>query len=66
VEHPKDIGDRSTLAITLVLKHIGFDILMPFGENTRYDLVLESSSLCPAPTAIIGIPPPRVATTGPG
>lgn len=25
----------------LVLKHVGFDVLTPFGENTRYDLVLD-------------------------
>jgi PD-(D/E)XK endonuclease len=41
VEHPKDIGDRSTLAIMLVLDRLGYDVLTPFGENTRYDLVLD-------------------------
>jgi hypothetical protein len=40
-EHPKDIGDRSQLAITLVLKHAGYGVLLPIGENTRYDLAIE-------------------------
>lgn len=41
MEHPKDIGDRSTLAIVLALREAGYSVLMPFGENTRYDLVIE-------------------------
>jgi hypothetical protein len=41
VEHPKDIGDRSTLAIILSLRSVGYGVLLPFGENTRYDLVIE-------------------------
>jgi PD-(D/E)XK endonuclease len=44
VEHPKDIGDRSTLAIMLVLRHLGLDILVPFGENMRYDLAIDDGS----------------------
>jgi hypothetical protein len=40
-EHPKEIGDRSQLAIILALKLTGFGILLPLGENTRYDLVTE-------------------------
>jgi hypothetical protein len=40
VEHPKDIGDRSTLAIMLALGDAGFEVLLPFGENTRYDLAI--------------------------
>ena len=40
-EHPKEIGDRSQLAIILALKLAGFHILLPLGENTRYDLVTE-------------------------
>jgi hypothetical protein len=40
VEHPKDIGDRSTLAIMLALRDAGFEVLLPFGENTRYDLAI--------------------------
>ena len=40
MEHPKRIGDRSTLAVMLALHDAGFDLLLPFGENTRYDLVV--------------------------
>jgi hypothetical protein len=39
--HPKDIGDRSTLAIILALREAGWKVLLPFGENTRYDLAIE-------------------------
>ena len=41
MRHPKDIGDRSTLAIMLALRMQGFAILVPFGENTRYDLAID-------------------------
>jgi len=41
VEHPKSIGDRSTLAIMLALQARGLPFLVPFGENTRYDLAVE-------------------------
>jgi hypothetical protein len=41
VEHPKDIGDRSTLAIIVALRARGYGVLVPFGENTRYDLVTD-------------------------
>jgi hypothetical protein len=41
VEHPKEIGDRSTLAAMLGLKAAGYALLVPFGENTRYDLVVD-------------------------
>ena len=41
MEHPKDVGDRSTLAIMWALKARGYDLLLPFGENTRYDLVID-------------------------
>jgi PD-(D/E)XK nuclease superfamily protein len=41
VEHPKDVGDRSTLAIISVLRELGYGIYLPFGENTRCDLMLE-------------------------
>jgi hypothetical protein len=43
-EHPKRIGDRSTLAIMLALQDVGFELLLPFGENTRYDLVIDIDS----------------------
>jgi hypothetical protein len=42
MEHPKDIGDLSTLAIILALKDAGYAVLLPFGENTRYDLAIEA------------------------
>ena len=41
MEHPKDVGDRSTLAIMLALRAKGLAVLVPFGENTRYDLVID-------------------------
>lgn len=41
MEHPKDVGDRSTLAVMLGLANAGRTILVPFGENTRYDLVID-------------------------
>ncbi len=41
MEHPKDKGDRSTLAIMAALREAGFAISVPFGENTRYDLVVD-------------------------
>jgi len=44
MRHPKDVGDRSTLAIMLALQLQGNAIFIPFGENTRYDLVVDSGS----------------------
>jgi hypothetical protein len=41
MDHPKDIGDRTTLAVMLVLREAGFGVLTPFGENTRYDLAID-------------------------
>jgi hypothetical protein len=41
MEHPKDIGDRTTLAVMLALRELGYAISVPFGENTRYDLVID-------------------------
>lgn len=41
VKHPKDIGDRTTLAVMLALRDFGYAISVPFGENTRYDLVID-------------------------
>jgi hypothetical protein len=41
VEHPKEIGDRTTLAAMLALREVGFEISVPFGENTRYDLIID-------------------------
>jgi hypothetical protein len=39
--HPKDIGDKSTLAIMYALHAAGYEISLPFGENTRYDLIMD-------------------------
>jgi len=44
VEHPKDIGDRSTLAVMLALTGLGYDVSVPFGENTRYDLIVDNGA----------------------
>jgi PD-(D/E)XK endonuclease len=41
MEHPKDKGDRTTLAVMLALRDAGYAVLLPFGENTRYDLVVD-------------------------
>ena len=35
------IGDRTTLAVMLALQTAGYAIFIPFGENTRYDLVID-------------------------
>ena len=40
-EHPKLIGDRTTLAVMLALIDAGLDVSVPFGENSRYDLVID-------------------------
>jgi hypothetical protein len=42
MEHPKAIGDRSTLAVMLALQAAGYAVSVPFGENTRYDLVIDN------------------------
>jgi hypothetical protein len=44
MQHPKDVGDRSTLAIMFALRLDGYAILVPFGENTRYDLVIDNGT----------------------
>jgi len=41
MEHPKAIGDRSTLAIMAAFDLAGYIVSVPFGENTRYDLVVD-------------------------
>jgi len=41
MEHPKDIGDKTTLAVMLALRAHNLAVLVPFGENTRYDLVID-------------------------
>jgi hypothetical protein len=41
MEHPKRIGDRTTLAVMAALELAGYTLSLPFGENTRYDLVID-------------------------
>jgi hypothetical protein len=41
MEHPKDVGDRTTLAVMLALQGLGYSVAVPFGENTRYDLIVD-------------------------
>jgi hypothetical protein len=42
--HPKDVGDRSTLAVILALQAKGAQVYIPFGENTRCDLIADDGS----------------------
>jgi PD-(D/E)XK nuclease superfamily protein len=42
MEHPKAVGDRSTLAIMVALERCGYALYVPFGENTRTDLVIDN------------------------
>ena len=42
MDHPKEIGDRTTLAVMLALRTLGYSFSVPFGENTRYDLIVEA------------------------
>jgi len=41
VRHPKDVGDGSTLAIMTALRMSGVALYVPFGENTRCDLIVD-------------------------
>src|SRR5215218_3628966 len=41
MEHPKAIGDRSTLAIMIALQAAEIPFFLPFGENSRCDLVID-------------------------
>jgi hypothetical protein len=43
--HPKAIGDRSTMAAMLALNDAGFAVSIPFGENERYDLIIDGRRL---------------------
>lgn len=40
--HPVDVGHRAEAAILAQLVQRGYRVLLPFGVNQRYDLVLES------------------------
>lgn len=39
----KAIGERSEAIIIARLLEVGYDVLMPFGDNLRYDLVIEDA-----------------------
>src|SRR5262249_39360129 len=39
--HPVDVGLRTEAAILAELVRRGYHVLLPFGTNQRYDLVLE-------------------------
>jgi len=41
MEHSKAIGDRTTLAVMQALQTTGYAVSVPFGENVRYDLVID-------------------------
>jgi hypothetical protein len=41
MDHPKDVGDHSQLAIMLALRQLGYELYVPFGENTRTDVVID-------------------------
>ncbi len=41
MRHPKAVGDQTTLAAMLALQDVGFIVSVPFGENARYDLVID-------------------------
>jgi hypothetical protein len=45
MEHPKDIADRTTLAVMIAAREAGYAIAVPFGENTRYDLVFDDGRM---------------------
>jgi PD-(D/E)XK endonuclease len=44
MEHPKEVGDRTKLAVMAVLREAGYGIFVPFGENTRTDLVIDDGT----------------------
>src|SRR5205085_11831290 len=43
MEHPKVVGDKTTLAVMAALYEAGYGLYTPFGENTRVDLIVERS-----------------------
>ena len=44
MRHPKTIGDETTLAVMTALQRADVAVLLPFGENTRYDLVIDDGA----------------------
>lgn len=41
-DHPVDVGHRTEAAVLFRLVARGYKVLLPFGVNQRYDLVVES------------------------
>jgi PD-(D/E)XK endonuclease len=41
MDHPKAKGDRTTLAVMNAFYELGVPFAVPFGENTRYDLIID-------------------------
>ena len=39
--HPVDVGERSEAAILAAFVERGFEVLLPWGTNHRYDMVLD-------------------------
>jgi hypothetical protein len=42
-QNPKAIGERSQAHIIARLLDVGYNVLMPYGDNTRYDVVIEDA-----------------------
>jgi len=42
-QNPKSIGERSQAHIIARFLDVGYNILIPYGDNTRYDLVIEDA-----------------------
>jgi len=42
-QNPKAIGERSQAYIIAKLLDVGYNVLIPYGDNTRYDLVIEDA-----------------------
>ncbi len=41
MRNPEDVGDHTTLPVMLALHESGYQVATSFGENTRYDLILD-------------------------
>ena len=39
--HPKVVGDKTQLAVMAAMQEAGYGLYVPFGENTRCDLIVE-------------------------
>jgi hypothetical protein len=42
--HPKWVGDQATAMVLAHLLRVHRNVLIPFGENSRYDLVIEEET----------------------